>query len=138
MAAGDFPAQREFSLPARTDAIAETADQMMAFIAASGGAGGKEDEIALALQEALANAVTHGCQEDASKTVRCRVGCGGTAGVMITVRDEGPGFDPGVVASPLSTSGLSADHGRGIHMIRGLMDEVHFRHNGTEIVMWKK
>ena len=138
MAAGDFPAQREFSLPASTEAIAGVLDGMMAFIAASGGAGGNEGEIALALQEALANAVTHGCDEDPSKTIRCRVACGGTAGVVISVRDEGPGFDPGEVASPLSLNGLGLDHGRGIHMIRGLMDEVHFRHKGTEIVMWKK
>lgn len=138
MVAGDYPAQREFALPASTEAISNTVDEMMAFIAASGGAAGHEGEIMLALQEALCNAVIHGCGEDPAKTVRCRVGCGGTAGVLIAVRDEGPGFIPGEVASPLSANGLAADHGRGIHMICGLMDDVRFRHNGTEILMWKK
>jgi len=33
---------------------------------------------------------------------------------------------------------MTADHGRGLHMIRQLMDEVHFEHNGAEIQMIKR
>jgi anti-sigma regulatory factor (Ser/Thr protein kinase) len=32
---------------------------------------------------------------------------------------------------------LYADHGRGVYLIRQLMDEVHFERSGSEIMMWK-
>jgi anti-sigma regulatory factor (Ser/Thr protein kinase) len=96
----------------------------------------KQMELALALQEALANAVVHGSGRDPSKTVECWVahGCGG---ILVVVRDSGPGFSPEGVPDPLGEQQLGSDHGRGLHMIRQLMDDVHFLRNGAEIHMRK-
>ena len=58
--------------------------------------------------------------------------------MTIIVRNSGPGFDPGSVANPLESAGLSADHGRGLYMIRQLMDEVRFERCGAEIRMTKR
>jgi len=132
-----YPNQREFQLAGSTDAIAPVVDQITAFIADASPAHGAEFEVALALQEALANAVVHGCKGDASKTVLVWVGCG-TAGVIVIVRDPGPGFNPAGIADPLSDDGLERDHGRGVHMMRQLMDDVHYERNGTELHMRKK
>ena len=96
---------------------------------------GKDMEIGLALQEALANAIVHGCQNDASKSVSCRVECTPPAEMLIVVQDSGPGFDPQKVANPLGGEGLQLDHGRGILLIRQLMNEVHYEHGGTELHM---
>ena len=133
-----FPVQREFALPAVPDSISNLVDDIMAFIEQSACGAGKEPEISLAVQEALANAVIHGAASDASKTVYCTVGCSPTEGVVIVVRDPGPGFDPDEVRNPLSPSGLTAEHGRGVHLIRELMDDVQFERNGAQIRMRKK
>lgn len=96
---------------------------------------GKDMEIGLALQEALANAIVHGCQSDPAKTVTCRVEFPQPAQMLIVVRDSGPGFELQSVPDPLSAEGLVSNHGRGIRLIRGLMDEAHYERGGTELHM---
>ncbi|MBZ5705273.1 MAG: ATP-binding protein [Acidobacteriia bacterium] len=99
---------------------------------------GKEDAIELALAEALANAVVHGCGEDPSKIIECDVACDETHGMLIVVRDPGKGFDPATLPSPVNGQQVFSDHGRGIYLINQLMDEVRFLKNGTEIHMIKR
>jgi anti-sigma regulatory factor (Ser/Thr protein kinase) len=55
--------------------------------------------------------------------------------MVIVVRDSGPGFEPKEVPDPLSPEGLQSNHGRGIQLIRGLMDEAHYERGGTELHM---
>ena len=99
---------------------------------------GKEDAIELSLQEALANAVIHGAKEDPSKVVECLVACDEQRGILIVVRDPGPGFDLQAIPSCTVGENLYSNHGRGIFLINQLMDEVEFRKNGTEIHMVKR
>lgn len=99
---------------------------------------GKEDAIELALQEALANAVVHGAKEDPTKIVECLVACDEQRGILIIVRDPGPGFDPQAIPSCTMGENLYSNHGRGIFLINQLMDEVQFHKNGTEIHMVKR
>jgi len=104
---------------------------------------GREMQIALALQEALANAVIHGCDSDPSKTVECSVTYGepssarnqATNEMLIVIRDAGSGFDPASVPNPKIGDNVHAYHGRGLHLIRELMDEVSFAQGGREIRM---
>ena len=99
---------------------------------------GKEDAIELALQEALANAVVHGAKEDPSKVVECLVACDEERGVIIIVRDPGPGFDPEAIPCCTVGENVYSNHGRGIFLINQLMDEVKFHKNGAEIHMVKR
>ena len=99
---------------------------------------GKEDAIELSLQEALANAVVHGAKEDPTKTIECLVACDEQRGILIIVRDPGPGFDPSAIPSCTMGEHLYSNHGRGIFLINQLMDEVKFHKNGTEIHMVKR
>jgi serine/threonine-protein kinase RsbW len=99
---------------------------------------GREDDIELALAEALANAVVHGAKGDASKVIECDVACDQDRGMLIIVRDPGPGFDPSKIPDPRHSENLYANHGRGIYLINQLMDDVQFYKNGTEIHMRKK
>jgi serine/threonine-protein kinase RsbW len=61
---------------------------------------GREDDIELALTEALANAVVHGAKNDPSKIIECDVACDQKHGMLIVVRDPGPGFDPAKLPIP--------------------------------------
>jgi serine/threonine-protein kinase RsbW len=101
-------------------------------------AAGKEDDIELALTEALANAVVHGAKEDPKKIVECVVACDEERGMLIMVRDPGSGFDPASLPNPSRGENVFSSHGRGIFLINQLMDEVGFHKNGTEIHMVKK
>jgi serine/threonine-protein kinase RsbW len=101
-------------------------------------ANGKENDIELALQEALANAVVHGCKNDPSQVVECIVACDPERGMLIVVRDPGEGFDPASIPNPTVGENLFSTHGRGIFLINQLMDKVEFHNGGTEIRMIKK
>lgn len=101
-------------------------------------AAGQENDIELALGEALANAVVHGASSDPSKIVECDVACDEERGMLIVVRDPGSGFDPASIADPCIAENIYSSHGRGIYLINQLMDEVRFQKNGTEIHMIKR
>jgi anti-sigma regulatory factor (Ser/Thr protein kinase) len=100
----------------------------------------EEDVLAvqLALQEAVANAIRHGCRGDASKHVQCSVSCDESGEVVIVVRDPGSGFDPGAIADPLDPANILKPSGRGIFLINELMDHVQFADGGREVQMRKK
>lgn len=98
---------------------------------------GCEGEIELALHESLVNAVVHGAQCDCNKTVRCWVACDPDDGILIVVRDPGPGFDPKALPVPTEGENVYSHHGRGIFLINQLMDHVEFRDGGREIRMHK-
>src|ERR1019366_8009411 len=98
---------------------------------------GKDFEIELALREALANAILHGCKADPSKKIECSVTGDKDHGILIVVRDPGTGFDPAKLPCPTDEQNLYSEHGRGIYLINKLMDEVRYERNGTEIHMRK-
>src|SRR5262245_40585859 len=92
-------------------------------------------EIETALREALANAVVHGCGNDGSKVVVCTLWCRRSGEMTIVVRDPGPGFDPSSVPDPSMGENVYSTHGRGIYLIRRVMDDVWFERGGREIHM---
>jgi serine/threonine-protein kinase RsbW len=126
------------TLAADRNAVEPVVARVMQTIREIGCVDGKEDAIELALHEALANAVVHGAKEDATKTVECLVACEQERGIIIIVRDPGPGFNPESIPKCTVGENVYSNHGRGIFLINELMDEVTFRKNGTEIHMVKR
>jgi anti-sigma regulatory factor (Ser/Thr protein kinase) len=91
----------------------------------------------LALGEAVANAIRHGCAQDRSLAVE--VWCAlGDAELVLEVHDPGPGFDPDQVAT--AEVDRLVPGGLGLHLMRALMDEVQFtfRPGGTAVRMRKR
>jgi serine/threonine-protein kinase RsbW len=131
------PVRFEVSLPADVTAISPVVGWVMRLVGELDYATGKEFEIEMALREALANAVLHGCKADPAKKIECSVSGDREQGIMIVVRDPGKGFDPKSIPSPTDDSNLHSDHGRGILLINRLMDEVKHESNGTVIRMRK-
>ena len=93
------------------------------------------EDIALAIQEACKNIIQHARPADGKMHVECRVSDGR---ILIEVSDSGRGFEVGVlehnVPSPM------AIYGRGIKLIKGLMDEFSITsgREGTTVRMEKK
>jgi anti-sigma regulatory factor (Ser/Thr protein kinase) len=127
----------DVTIPADTGAISGVVDGVMQIARQMKCAEGSEYQVELALREALANAIVHGCNNDPSKKVECCVACSESSDIMIVVRDPGEGFAQSVVPNPLADENLHSTHGRGIYLINQLMDEVSFERNGTEIRMRK-
>jgi serine/threonine-protein kinase RsbW len=97
------------------------------------------ERIGLAVREALANAIVHGNHCDCKKKVGIAVGLNGLGDLLVIVKDSGSGFDPSKLPDPTATENLLADHGRGIFLMRQLMDQVDFRFDhGTEVRMLRR
>ena len=88
----------------------------------------------VALAEALANAILYGNGSDPAKSVSVRVR-GGRSLIEIEVEDQGEGFDPEAVPDPTSPERLLQPNGRGVYLIRRLMDEVRFNPRGNAVKM---
>jgi serine/threonine-protein kinase RsbW len=131
-------AKLDVTVPGDVRAVAPAVERIMDVVREMGCAAGKEFEIELALTEAIANAVEHGCGGDPGKKAQVCVGCDPDRGLLIVVRDPGPGFDPSQVPSPVEGQQLYATGGRGIFLINRLMDDVRYERGGTEIRLRKR
>lgn len=87
-----------------------------------------------ALAEALANAIVYGNGEDPGKVVRIRVELLRDA-VRVTIADDGDGFDPAALPDPTRHEHLLRDTGRGLYVIRHLVDGVDFNAKGNAICL---
>ena len=86
------------------------------------------------LSEAISNAIVRGNGEDRTKWVDVRAELIPDS-IRVYVTDEGPGFDPATVPEPISPEQLDEAQGRGLYLIRKLVDAVHFNEQGNSICM---
>ncbi len=130
-------AEFKYSLPSVVAVVSRVVDAVITRISSLRGEDGTEDDIEIALQEALLNAVVHGNKQDPHKRVYVTLHCAADGEVQLTIRDEGAGFDIGSVPDPTTPQHLLCQHGRGIFLMRALMDEVSFEEGGTIVHMRK-
>ena len=88
----------------------------------------------VSLVEALTNAMIYGNERDPSKRVRVEVFLQ-AGSVTARITDEGPGFDPARVPDPTVATNLLEDRGRGLFLMRELMDEVRFNDCGNCVTL---
>ena len=95
-------------------------------------------QIAMVAREACINAILHGNKRDPAKKVQVNFELNDEA-LRISIADEGPGLDPDSIPDPLAPENILRSSGRGIFLMRAIMDEVHFHQldPGTEIEMIK-
>jgi anti-sigma regulatory factor (Ser/Thr protein kinase) len=86
------------------------------------------------LSEALSNAIMRGNREERGKWVDIRAELGPEV-IQLVVTDEGTGFDPAAVPEPIRPEQLDEANGRGLYLIRKLVDEVSFNEQGNSICM---
>jgi len=90
----------------------------------------------IASSEAVVNAIVHGNNEDASKKVYVEIQFDDKS-MLIKIRDEGKGFDLQTLPDPTSNENILKESGRGIFIIRSLVDDFHCNStdSGTEFVL---
>ncbi len=99
----------------------------------------QRDDIAIAVTEAVNNAIMHGNNADPRKIVHITF-IVESAILTIKIRDEGPGFDPNSLPDPTAPENILLEKGRGLFIIRHLMDEFHIIRtpHGMELMLVKK
>ena len=130
--------RRSFRLSSTMESVSEVeqaADQLATE------AGLDEDQrfhVAMAVREAAINAVLHGNEYDPALQIEVSLENTGHD-LVVKIADQGRGVDPEKVPDPLAEENKLRGTGRGIFLIRSLMDEVHFRqlHPGTELTLVK-
>ena len=99
--------------------------------------------VGVAVRESVINAIKHGNQHDQSKMVHVdfRSTDQPDGELVISVCDEGEGFEPEEVADPLAPENMLKSSGRGIFLMRSFMDDVALRkrpEGGMEVRMTKR
>lgn len=123
--------------------------------------------IGIALEEALLNALYHGNLELDSEQIReARSNMVSRAGpnmidqrrvmapyrdrrihvqisvnpreARFTIRDEGPGFQPGDVPDPTDPANLERESGRGLLLMRSFMDAIEYNDRGNQVTLIKR
>jgi serine/threonine-protein kinase RsbW len=92
------------------------------------------DNLSIAVTEAVGNAIVHGNKCDPAKKVEVTFTIEPSR-IRVAVRDEGGGFNPKTLSNPLDPENLMKESGRGIFILKTLMDEVHFSfsNSGTTV-----
>ena len=88
----------------------------------------------VALSEALHNAIVYGNRLDPGKSVHISLHLTERA-VQVRVRDQGDGFDPGCIPDPRSPDCIERPAGRGLFLIKELVDELAFNDRGNSLCM---
>jgi serine/threonine-protein kinase RsbW len=97
----------------------------------------QQHKVMVSLTEAVNNAIVHGNKSNMQKkvVVICEILPGW---LLCIVNDQGHGFKPEKVANPLKEENLLRESGRGIFLMRTLMDRVEFEHlkGGYQVRLW--
>lgn len=90
----------------------------------------KLSDVLLAVTEATTNAIIHANKSDASKKVIIDVEINDSK-LIVKVKDEGEGFDPGEIPDPTEPENLLKDHGRGVYLMKVYMDDLEYKRTPT-------
>ena len=88
--------------------------------------------VLIAVTEAFNNAVRYGNNEDVTKLVN--IGFKPLKDkLVVTIKDEGEGFDYDSLPDPTDPENLEKLQGRGIYLMKHLSDSISFSENGSKI-----
>ena len=132
--AGEFDVVMTLDVPSALEYVGPAVELIAGHAPASLSARRVRFNLRTALAEALANAIAYGNRHDTSRVVRVRVEAD-RHGVRIHVRDDGAGFDPAAVPDPTLPQNLEREVGRGLFVLRHLVDHVAFNATGNEICL---
>jgi len=97
-------------------------------------------DIAISVTEIVNNSIIHGNKSDIRKEVSVSIAKRNSE-IEITITDQGEGFDPTAVENPVEDKNLMREVGRGIFIVKSLMDSVTIdakKHKGTQVILTKR
>jgi serine/threonine-protein kinase RsbW len=96
----------------------------------------KINSLALSFSEAISNSMRHGNRFDINKTVTINVTINNSK-MIVSLKDEGKGFNLKTVPDPTKPENILRDSGRGIHIMKNFLDNIsyNFTPTGTEVIL---
>jgi serine/threonine-protein kinase RsbW len=124
-----------FELPTDVRAIERFVDNLLDHGRGAGfNAGRLRLNLRVGLTEALSNAMLYGNRADPQRSVHVEARFSNEE-IVVRVTDEGAGFDPTGVPDPTTPANRLRTRGRGIFLIRQLMDGVEYNERGNSVEM---
>ena len=123
--------------PSTKEALNEAVTCLLGVAERSGCITDEKADLEIALREAVANAIIHGNALGNEKNIFVRCYAAPQIGLLIVVRDQGPGFNPVELPDPRDSDRKELHHGRGVFLMRELMDFVEYRKGGCEVILFK-
>jgi serine/threonine-protein kinase RsbW len=122
-------------MPSRRNAIAPAVERILAVADRAGLAQEQRENLAVALAEALSNAAVHGnrLRERSLVSIGLELELGRS--ITVEVRDSGNGFDLSRLPDPSSPEHLLDTHGRGVFLMRRLVDRLEYNLKGNRVRM---
>ena len=133
------PDRVELTLESSLESVDQAEERALEFARLAGFDEDDQSKIGMAVRESMVNAVYHGNNYDPSKKAGLRLELEGRK-MVITITDQGTGFDPAGLPNPLAEENILKASGRGIFLIRSFMDEFDVRRrspSGSEVRMVK-
>lgn len=92
--------------------------------------------IPLACDEAITNAIIHGNKSDPEKKISIQIYVSGSR-IKLRVKDQGEGFDVETVENPTQGKNLMRSSGRGVYLMKTIMDKVTYKEGGRVVELEK-
>ncbi len=128
--------KKEFLVPSDLSEVQRVSSEALSFLKPLGLRQAVLFDIRLCLDEALINAMKYGHQFKRELTVRLSIEYDQNE-VRVLVEDQGEGFDPKKIKNCTEGENVLRGHGRGLHLIHQLMDEVKHNPKGNAVLMVK-
>ena len=130
--------KKEFLIPTDLAEVQKTSAKVLSFLKPLQVGEACLFDIRLCLEEALINAMKYGNHLQKNLKVQLRVEADPGEEIRISVEDKGGGFDVKKLEDCTHQKNLLKNRGRGVYLIRQLMDRVQYNAKGNTILMVKR
>lgn len=125
------------TIPSDTSRAAEVQEQIVALLEQHEFSPRDVFAMRLAIEEAIVNAIKHGNKRDLDKNVTISWTVNSQK-VIVSVEDEGAGFDPSDVPDCTAEENLDKPSGRGIMLMKSFLTAVEYNETGNRVTLIKK
>jgi serine/threonine-protein kinase RsbW len=129
--------EKEITVPSQTRYVREVSSVILKQLQARGVGESALFDIRLCVEETVRNAMQHGNALDKDAGVKIKYAISDSL-FTVEVEDSGAGFDHGNVPDPTTDENIMKVSGRGVYLVRRLMDKVEYNKKGNKVKLTKK
>lgn len=127
----------KFEIPSDLDEVKGATSRLRDFLGVIELTEGELFDLRLSFEEALINAIKYGNRRRRDIPVSIEVAFNDRE-IFIAVEDRGNGFDPDRLKDPTEDENIEETGGRGVYLLRHLMDRVAYNARGNRVEMVKR